>query len=371
MRRESMQVLFAVVALVAVGVLEVYSAASFREAVPYTMYRHLVFVVVGVVGLAIAARLDYHRLADPLLFRTIVVTCLVMLILVLIPGLGDERNGARRWLVIAGQSFQPSEFAKFGLILLLAVKLSANQEHIKSLTRGFIPPMFIAAVFVVLVLLEKDLGVPVVMLAVAFSMVMMAGARWIYILASVVPAIAGVAALAYTSPYRMRRLLAFLDPWSRREQEGWHLIQSLAAFARGGIWGQGPGGSQQKLHYLPEAHTDFIFAIWGEEMGLVGTLVVVGLYMVFIMAGLKIAMCAKDVFGTLLAGGIVALVGLQASVNMAVTTGLLPTKGLTLPFVSYGGTSMMTFLACAGVLISVGLQAQEPVRQRGGVSAEC
>jgi cell division protein FtsW len=286
-----------------------------------------------------------------------------MLILVIIPGVGETRNGAQRWLVIAGQSFQPSEFAKFALILLLAVKLSANQEHIRSLFRGFIPPMFIASVFVGLVLLEKDLGVPVVMLAVALLMVTMAGGRWVYVLASAVPAIAGVAALAYASPYRLRRLLAFLDPWSRREQEGWHLIQSLAAFARGGIWGQGPGGSQQKLHYLPEAHTDFIFAIWGEEMGLVGTLLVVGFYAVFIMAGLKIAMCARDVFGMLLAGGIVALVGLQATINMAVTTGMLPTKGLTLPFVSYGGTSLMTFLVCAGVLVSVGLQAREPARQ--------
>lgn len=363
MRRESMQVWFAVMALVAIGVLEVYSAATFKEAVPRTIFRHLVFVAIGFAGMAVAARLDYHRLADPLLFRTIVIVCLAMLIAVLIPGLGDERKGAQRWLVIAGQSFQPSEFAKFGLILLLAVKLSANQEHIKSFFRGFLPPMFIASVFVGLVLLEKDLGVPVVMLAVSFLMVMVAGTRWIYILGSTVPALAGIVALAYTSPYRMRRLLAFLDPWSRREQEGWHLIQSLAAFARGGVFGQGPGASQQKLHYLPEAHTDFIFAIWGEEMGLVGTLVVVGLYMVFILAGLKIAMCARDLFGTLLAGGIVALVGLQATINMAVTTGLLPTKGLTLPFVSYGGTSMMTFLVCAGVLISVGLQAQEPAKQ--------
>ncbi len=361
MRRESMQVLFAVLALAAAGILEVYSAATFSEPVSNPIFRHLLYLVVGLVGMAIAIKLDYHRLADPLLFRTIVLVCLAMLILVLV--LGDERKGAQRWLVIAGQSFQPSEFAKFGLILLLAVKLSANQENIKSLFRGFIPPMFIACVFIGLVLLEKDLGVPVVMLAVSFLMVMMAGARWTYIFMSAVPAIVGIGALAYASPYRLRRLLAFLDPWSRREQEGWHLIQSLAAFARGGIWGQGPGASQQKLHYLPEAHTDFIFAILGEEMGLIGTLVVVGFYVVFIMAGLRIAMCARDLFGTLLAGGIVALVGLQATINMAVTTGMLPTKGLTLPFVSYGGTSLMTFLVCAGVLISVGLQAREPGRQ--------
>jgi cell division protein FtsW len=363
MRRETMQVLFVVLALVLVGVLEVYSAVSFSERLVNPLSRHLLYVTVGLIGMAVAARLDYHRLGDPLLFRLIVVTSLLLLILVLLPGIGDARKGAQRWLEIGGVSFQPSEFGKFALILLLAVKLSRNQEHIRSLFRGFAPALFITGVFVTLVLLEQDLGAPVVMLAVAFLMLLMAGAPWLYLIVSSIPALFVIGFLAYTVPYRMARLMAFLDPWSQREETGWHLIQSLAAFASGGIWGQGPGGSQQKLHYLPEAHTDFIFAIWGEEMGLVGSLALVGLYVVFLRAGLRIAMNAKDLFGALLAGGIVALVALQAVINMAVTTGLLPTKGLTLPFVSYGGTSLMTFLVCAGVLMSVGLQAQQAGRQ--------
>jgi cell division protein FtsW len=278
-------------------------------------------------------------------------------VLVLIPGIGDERNGAQRWLEIGGFSFQPSEFAKFAVILLLAVKLSDNREHARSFFKGFLPPMFITLVFAALVLVEKDLGTPAVICATAFIMLFVAGTRRRFLFPGVVGAVAAIWALSVTSPHRLARLTAFLDPWSHRDTSGYQLIQSLAAITRGAVWGRGPGAGEQKLLYLPEAHTDFIFAVWAEEMGLVGSLVLLALFFALICVSLRIAFHANDLFGALLVSGITALVGLQAAVNMAVVSGMLPTKGLPLPFISWGGSSLIVFMGLMGIVVSVGLRA--------------
>ncbi len=361
MKRETNLVPITVFAMLSIGVLMVYSASAVRPGASPEFQKHMIYIALGLAVMAVASRFDYHRLRDPGVYRGIVFLSLCLLVLVLVPGIGRRVNGGMRWIRIAGFSFQPSEFAKVALILLLAVKLSAGQERITSFWRGVFPTMLIAFLFAGLIVLERDLGMPVVLIGVTLMMLLMSGARWGHVVGSVVPCVAAVAALTVISPYRVRRCLVFLNPWPYEDGDAWNLVQSLAAFARGAIWGQGPGASEQKLFYLPAADTDFIFAIWGEDTGLVGTLVMVGLFVTFLAVALRIALHAPDLFGTLLAGGIASVIALQAALNMAVTTGLVPTKGLPLPFVSYGGSSLLISLALVGVLRNIGLQSCEAV----------
>lgn len=363
MKRESILLLNIVIALVLIGIFMVYSASAVDPHANERLVRQIVYVCIGLCAMFVLAHFDYHQWGNPFFFRVIVLFTCALLVLVLVPTIGVIRGGAQRWIEIFGFTFQPSEFGKFALIILLAVKLSANQEEIKSFSKGFLPPILITSIFCGLILLEKDLGGPVVLSVVAFIMMFVAGARWRYLLPSILPVLLGIFVLSITSPHRMKRLLAFLDPWAYSSNEGYQLIQSMTAFVRGSMWGQGAGAGEQKLYYLPEAYTDFIFAVWAEEMGLVGSLILLGLFLSVLVIGMRIAMCAKDVFGTLLATGAVALVGTQAAVNMAVTTGLVPTKGLPLPFISWGGSSLIMFMMLMGVLINVGLQAREPERR--------
>lgn len=365
MKHLPVAILVVTLALTLIGVLMVFSTSSVLATGNaaggefHYLYRQVIFAALGLVGLVFTTRMDYHQFRRPLYYRGLALISLALLILVLIPGIGTEVNGAQRWIRVFGFGFQPSEFAKMALVIILAVKLSTNQEDIKSLFRGFLPALAVTGLFAGLVFLEDDLGVPVVMVGVAFLMIFVAGTRWVYVIFSFMLATAGVVAIAVTTPYRMKRLLAFLNPWEYAQDAGFQLIQSLAAFARGGLLGQGPGASEQKLHYLPFSHTDFIFAIWGEEMGLAGTLLAVGLFTAFLVTALRIALCAPDLFGTLLAAGIAVLITIQAAFNMGVTTGLLPTKGLPLPFISHGGTALIVNLTMIGILINIGLQARE------------
>lgn len=327
------------------------------------MLRHLVYVAAGLAAFGIAAHFDYHKLGSVFVYRFIAVLSLTMLVAVLVPEVGDQRGGAQRWIDLGGFSFQPSEFAKFALLLLLAVGLSQNQAGIRDFRRVFLPFTGLIFLFAGLIVLEKDLGTPVVLAAAGFAVMMMAGVPWTHLGVSVSIAGAGAGVLALTSEYRVRRLFAFLDPWTHRDNEGYQLIQSMTAFVNGSIWGQGPGGGEQKLYYLPEAHTDFIFAVWGEETGLIGSLFLAALFLALLAVALRIATHSRDLFGTLLAGGAVTLIAMQATFNMMVTVGLLPTKGLPLPFISMGGTSLIVFLGLMGIVVNVGLQA-EPVRRR-------
>ncbi|MBZ0090527.1 MAG: FtsW/RodA/SpoVE family cell cycle protein, partial [Thermoanaerobaculia bacterium] len=227
MRRETTTVITGVLILVAFGAIMVYSASD------GTLLRwHLFCAALGGVALYIAVHLDYHRLRDPLLFRFVLISSLGLLVLVLTPGIGLEVDGARRWISIAGFRFQPSEYAKFALILLLAVKLTDNQQEIKRFWGGFLAPMLATGLFAALVLAERDLGIPVMMVAVAFVMICIAGARWRYLIASVAPLMGGVFLLIVMAPHRVQRLAAFISPWEHRDAAGWQLIQSLSAFAQ-------------------------------------------------------------------------------------------------------------------------------------------
>ena len=361
MRKDAIILLLLTLALVGIGLDTVYGVSAFKPQGMALFERQLFCMAVGVCFLLyLATRFDYHRFSTPFIFRGVVVLSLFLLIAVLIPGIGVEVNGAQRWIRVLGFQFQPSEFAKLALIILLARKLSENYDVMGKFWRGFLPAAIIAGAFAGLILLERDLGVPAVVVCVSFLMIYVAGAKWYYIIGSFMPAVAGAVALIIFSPYRFQRLIVYLDPFAHRNDGGFHLIQSLAAFARGSYYGVGPGLGEQKLYYLPAAHTDFIFAVWGEDMGLLGTGILLAMFVLFLKLGAKIAKGAPDLFGTLLATGITAVISVQAAFNMGVTIGLLPTKGLTLPFISYGGTAQIVLLIMVGILLNIGLQSESP-----------
>lgn len=360
MRKESISILSIVLALVLIGFYSVYSAGAAQPYGDARLLRQCVYLVAGVFVLFCASHFDYHYLQSRLLFRLIVCVTLSLLIAVLVPGIGVEINGARRWIELGGFRFQPSELAKFALILLLSVKLAANQEVIAEFKKGYMPSFMIMGLFALLVVLENDLGTPVVMCVTAFVMFFIAGVRWYYLLPSLVPAAGALWLLILIKPHRRERMVAFMDPWGNADASSYQLIQSMTAYVKGSLWGVGPGAGEQKLHYLPESDTDFILTVWAEEMGLAGTLVVVVLFVSLLMVSVRIATHARDLFGTLLVSGIAGLVVFQAAFNMSVTIGLLPTKGLPLPFISRGGTSLVVLMGMIGILINVGLQAEPP-----------
>jgi cell division protein FtsW len=366
LKRESIIVLYAVLALTSIGILMVFSAGAMEDGsasgfglLGYAS-KQAVFAVIGLLCMSLAVRFDYHYLRSPIVYRAVALAAFALLVLVLIPGIGVERNFARRWIIVAGMSIQPSEFAKGALILLLAAKLCENRDHIKSFFKGYLPPLMLTVLIAGLVVLENDLGTPVVLCTVGIIIAFAAGTRLWHILLSMAPLAGAVAYLIVTSPVRVKRVMIFLNPWSDPSDSGLNLIQSMMGFARGGLTGQGAGAGEQKLHYLFGAHTDFIFAVWAEETGLVGTLCLVALFAVFLFAAMRIAANAPDLFGSLLATGIVTLITLQATINMAVAVGLVPTKGLALPFISAGGSSLIVNLALVGILLNIGLQAVEP-----------
>jgi len=360
MRQETTLVMIAVLSLVCVGVLMVYSTGQLGARVPVSIARQLVYVALGIGALSLAARFDYHRLQDPHILRSIVLVTLLLLVLVLIPGIGRKVDGARRWIQIGSFGFQPSELAKFAVVLLLAVKLTQNRKEVGKFFTGFLPNFIIGCLFAGLVLLERDLGVPVVIMGAMYVMLFAAGTPIPYLASSLVPVGAAVVGLIVYAPHRISRLIAFVNPWDHRDDASFQLVQSLSAFAQGGVWGRGAGAGEQKLYYLPAAHTDFIFAVVGEELGFIGTFAVVLLFAAFLWGAFRISMNARDLFGSLLATGIAGVILVQAVFIMAVTLGLLPTKGLPLPFISYGGTALIVFLGMVGVLVNIGAQAEEP-----------
>ena len=364
MKRETTIIIIAMVTLMITGLLMVYSVGSLRNPETMIVIKHLTYMSIGFIGFLVMSRFDYHYLGSPMLLRYIVLGTLLLLGLTFVPGFRLTMGGASRWIGWRFISFQPSELAKFSLVLLLAVRLTQYQDKIKGFFTGFIMPFTIAGVFVGIVIAQKDLGIPMIMMMATFIMVWVAGTRKLYLIGSAAIPVAGLIPLIMTSGYRMERMRAFLDPWSDRENTGYQLIQSLAAFAQGGFWGRGAGAGEQKLGYLPAAHTDFVYAVIGEEFGLVGTALILGLFALIIYAAFRIAANACDLFGTLLATGITSLITGQALFIMAVTLGMLPTKGLPLPFVSYGGTALIVSLSMMGVLVNVGVQAYERQPQR-------
>ncbi|HEX4744396.1 MAG TPA: putative lipid II flippase FtsW [Candidatus Limnocylindria bacterium] len=351
-----------VLVLLAVGLAMVYSASGIRaldalDEPRYFLIQQSVWAVIGLGAMLVAARVDYHRyraLALPALGLAV-----VLLVAVLIPGVGTSVGGATRWIRVSSfAGVQPAELAKLALILYLAFWFASRRSAMGRLSVT-LPFLGITTLIVGLVIAEPDLGTSIVIVAIAFAMYFVAGARLREFGALAALAVVAVAALAVVQPYRLQRILTFLDPWSDPRGAGFQTIQALYGLALGGPFGEGLGAGKEKFGFLPAAYTDSIFAVLGNELGLLGTLGVVVLFLLLAFKGIRIALRAPDDAGALLATGITAWLVFQAWLNMAVVASLVPMTGITLPFISYGGSSLCVSLVAVGILLNVGRQGAE------------
>lgn len=321
----------------------------------YFIYRQMAWLVLGLVAAAIATRVDYHRwmkMAWPMLGVT-----LVLLALVYVPGVGLNIKGSHRWIRLpAGLTFQPSELAKFVAINAMAFWFGTKRRERGGFVGGIVIPGAILGSMLALIVFETDFGATVLIGGTGGLMMFVAGAPFLYLAPVGVLAAGGLGVMIAHNPERMDRIMAFLEPEKHAQGEAFQLMNALYAFVAGGAWGVGLGEGLQKRFYLPEAHTDFIFAIIGEELGVIASISVVLLFVVFMLCGLRISGRAPDAGGRLMAFGITILICLQAAINIGVVTGRLPTKGLPLPFISFGGTSLMVTLFMVGVLLNIARQ---------------
>ncbi|MGI9299763.1 MAG: putative lipid II flippase FtsW [Luminiphilus sp.] len=346
-------------ALIAVGVVAISSASISLSEVKFGnewhhAMRHLSYLAIGVTlgFVAYLLPLNVWRQTSPWLL----MLAFALLVLVLVPGVGRVVNGSQRWIPLAGFTLQPSEFAKFALVLWLSGYMVRHGEELRTTLRGLLKPILVLILFALLLLSEPDFGATVIILGTAFGMLFMGGARLIYVVGLIMSAVAIMAGMILMAPYRMQRLMAYQDPWSDPFGSGFQLIQSLIAYGRGEWLGVGLGNSVQKLFYLPEAHTDFVFSIWAEETGLVGAVAVIILFAVFVgrivFMGYRFLLESRE-FEAYCCFGFALVFAGQAFVNMGVSSGLLPTKGLTLPFISYGGNSLMMSCIAVGLLLKL------------------
>lgn len=317
----------------------------------YFFRKQLLAMFVGVMGLGVCSLVPpqwYRRFAYPLL-----ALAFILLVVVLIPGLGVMRSGARRWILLFGFAFQPSELAKLAIVFYLAHSMAKKEELMRSFSFGVLPHLLVTGVFAGLLLLEPDFGTALILTMLLYFMLFLGGARVHHLVATAALALPLLVYLLTSAEYRLRRLLSFLDPASDPAGSGYHMTQSLIAFGSGQLWGRGLGESRQKLFYLPEAHTDFVFSVIGEETGLLGALMVLALFAVILLRGFRLTGRIEEPFEQYLAFGLTTLIGLQALIHMAVVMGLMPTKGLVLPFISYGGSAMVINLMQAGILLGL------------------
>ena len=353
--------LCALLLLLFIGVVMVYSSSSYYALYQKDVYntdyyfiKEITWVIVGTIGMAITMSIDYHiyKKFTPWL----VIITLALLIIVLFAG--ADINGAVRWIRLGPLSFQPSELAKYVLVLYLALLIDKRKNKIKKFGEGTILYFCIAAVFAVLVLLEKNLSITAIIMMVAFIMILVGGAKISHLLSLVPVGIAAGLALIFTQSYRLDRLTSFLNPWADPSGDSYQLIQSLYALGSGGIFGVGLGNSRQKALFMPEPHNDFIFSIIGEELGLIGCIFIISIFMFIVIRGTTIAVKARDNYGFLLAIGIISVIAIQAIINIAVVSGSMPVTGVPMPFISYGGTSLVFNLGAMGILLNISRQSK-------------
>lgn len=360
-RRPDLVLLGAILALLAIGMVMVYSSSAVKGYVQYDDPYHflkmeVMWVTLGLAAMILAMRLNLEFLrkwAKPAL-----ILAIVLLIMVKIPGIGRRVNGADRWIGLGPLSIQPSEVIKLAMVLVMAHTLSIDPHKIKSFRKGLIPVLGLLGLIAGLIMLQPDLGTTLVVAGTTFFMLIAAGARVGHLMALGGTGIALVVAAIAAAPYRMNRILAFLDPWADPSGKGYQTIQALLALGPGGLFGLGLGQSKQKFLYLPENHTDFIFAMIGEELGFVGATLVIMLFFLFAWRGFRVAMGAPDAFTGFLAVGLTGMVSIQAMINMGVVSGVLPVTGITLPFLSYGGTSLVFTLLGVGVLLNISRESR-------------
>lgn len=351
----------AVLVLCAIGCIMVYSASSYSALKNYGsstffLTKQIFGVLLGLFGLIFFYFFDLNILKK--LRWTLVITSLILLTLVFVPGIGFANYGARRWIRLLGVSIQPSEFAKFALIVFCASHLSEHYKKVKFF-KTLLFPMAVGGILCLLIILEPNMSVTMCMGLTLVAMLVFGGISKKHFLTLSLPAAMAIPALIIAEPYRMKRLMAFIDPWANPKGEGFQLIQSLYALGNGGLFGVGLFNSRQKYLFLPFSESDFIFAIIGEELGLVGSIMIIVIFLTVVVCIIKIALSAPDRFTCLLCAGIGSLIAIQVAINIAVVTGSIPPTGLPLPFISAGSTSLLVFMSAIGVVLNVDKQSRQ------------
>ena len=355
--------LITVFALLAFGLIMVMSASSeFARNASYSggdsyyfIKRQLIWAVISTVAMFGFANFDYHKLVG--WSQIFMIITFVLLVLVL--AVGTETKGGQRWLGVGPLQFQPSEFAKISLILYLAGSIQKNKKYISTFSRGLLPNLIIIGIIAAMLMLQPHFSATVLIAGVGIVMLFVGGVNWKHLAALALPVVSLGTLLVMTSDYRRKRVFSFLDPFADKLKDGYQVVQSLYAIGSGGLFGLGLGQSRQKFLYIPEPQNDFIFSILCEEMGFVGALVVILLFVFLIFRGIKIAMSAKDKEGSLIAVGITTLVALEVIMNIAVVTSAMPVTGIPLPFFSYGGTALLAIMSCMGIMLNVARQSNK------------
>jgi len=350
------KLLFPVLFLVGMGIVMVYSASSALALEKYgtNLYflkKQALFSLLGIVVLVICSHIPYRFFR--FLTYPFLILALIFLAAIQFSEFGYSAGGSARWLRFGSFSFQPSEFARFALVIYLAYSMNKKIDAIKYFTIGFLPHILVLGIFTVLIFLQPDFGAAVIFGAITWIMMFVGGVRLLHLFPPLLILLPILYFFMVNAEYRLRRIISFLDPWQYPADEGYQIVHSLMAFGTGGIWGSGIGKGYQKLFYLPEPHTDFIFSVIGEELGLLGVMAILGLYFLILWRGISIARNAEDYYGSFVAIGLTAAIGIQVCVNMGVALGLLPAKGLALPFLSYGGTSLLINMASIGILMNI------------------
>lgn len=356
MKKERTFLLIGIILLSIFGLIMIYSASNvwseykFNDPYKYIKSQGL-FLIVGYIALFIISKISYleYKKKSNIIF----IICTVLLSLVLIPGIGTVRNGSRSWFGIGSLGIQPSEFTKLGLIIFTSKYLSNNQKEIKNIKKGVLPILGVLLLVFGLIMLEPDFGTGVVIVMTIIVLLFISGVKMNFFIKIGILGLLGVASLIIIAPYRMQRIVSFLNPWNDPLGSGFQIIQSLYAIGPGGLLGLGFGNSIQKHFYLPEPQTDFIFSIISEEFGFLGVLVISSLFICIFYNAIKIALRTKDLFGKFLCFGLAIGIIIQALLNLAVTSGLIPVTGVTLPFLSYGGSSLLVSMASIGIILNI------------------
>ncbi len=356
-------IMYLVLTLLVIGIIMIYSTSSARvvddvSPMNITFLKHIMWIAIGLVGMLIMMKIDYHYLQRYSTF--IFIIALTGLVLVLIPKIGTVSYGARRWIRFGGYiGYQPSEFAKLVMVIFMSSYIAKNRAKMSTFAKGFVVPVVLIGVVSLLILKEPDFGTAMFITMISFMLIMVGGTRLIYMIFTIIASIPHIYQIMHKVPtYQKNRLLAFLDPWKDPTGIGYQIIQSWIALGSGGIAGLGLGESRQKLFFLPMSDNDFVFSIIGEEFGLIGTTCIVIMFALFTWQGIRVCKVAPDAFGFFLALGITVSIALQAAINIAVVTGSIPTKGLPLPFISTGGSSILLSLLGIGILLNVAKQSE-------------
>lgn len=341
--------------LLAIGINMVFSASMWEDKQLYHdsfyhLKKQLIWAGIGIAAMLITANVEYKKLRNrKLIFFGMIVSLVLLVIVLFMPAI----NGAKRWIGIGSLGVQPSEIAKLMLIIYVSDNITRKGEKIKSLTKGVLPVLLIAAVFAALILKEPNMSTAVIIMTVAFILLFVGGARMSQLTGIFILGVAAAVVGITTEGYRMRRFLAFINPWADPLDTGYQAIQSLYALGSGGLFGAGLGQSHQKLYYIPEAQSDFIFSIIGEELGFIGVLFILILFAFLVWRGLRIALNCRDKFGSLLAAGITSLIAVQSSINFLVVSSFMPITGVPLPLISYGGSSLVFTMISFGILLNI------------------